>query len=511
MDYRVHTEDVRQFHESAARVRIVCAPARTSKSWATGHDSVVEGLPTFEQDKGRWKPQQTRLSWIIGPDYPTNKEFQYVWDQVVEGPIKDFGTIESASNSPNQGNMRIVMRFANSKHGKYVRSIWEGKSSTNERSLQGEQPDFVCLSEAAEHPEKIWSRYVGTRYGRAVLPTTPKNHALWIKDMIELGKIDNQLSMESFEFTPEANPTYDWERFWLEHQKAESRTTGGRIEYRPADLFGTFNQNEHHCLHDHCNAFKDAFFAEQFLGQWTLYEARVLPFRVIEGPNGEPPHVLTQDPVELEDAKWFWSFDYGYRDEFVGLLWCMLPGGELVILDEIYESEMTEQVIMERVRAVERRYHDPRMEFYVGDPKRPNVEGLLNSVGLPVYGGSKNTLCDRELGKKLLISKLSTDPETNRPGLYVHARCRKLIREWQELRYKEGARDENAPTALAGNDHGYDAARYGIVASQWMKPKPLRNWRVDFEKHLKWRNRRRIPPNHPLVGSGPVISQNGGW
>jgi hypothetical protein len=204
--------------------------------------------------------------------------------------------------------------------------------------LQGEQPDVVTLSEAAEHPEKIWTRYIGTRYGLAILPTTPKNHALWLKDMIDLGVRNPELSMESFEFTPEANPIYDWERFWIEHQKAESRVDGN-IAFRPKSRTGTFTDNKHNCLELQCRAYGDPFFAEQFLGQWTLYEARVLPFRTEAGPRGEPPHVVQFDPEITNGGKWFWSFDYGFRDEFVGLLWCMGYDETLFISDEIYESE----------------------------------------------------------------------------------------------------------------------------------------------------------------------------
>jgi hypothetical protein len=109
-------------------------------------------------------------------------------------------------------------------------------------------------------------------------------------------------------------------------------------------------------------------------------------------------------------------------------------------------------------------------------------------------------MSDRELGKQLLVSALSTDPATNRPKLFLSHRCKHTIREWQSLRYREGSRDENSLTAFKGSDHAYDAARYGIVAATWIDPPRRRNWMREHEKHLRWRNRRRIPERN-LVGS----------
>jgi hypothetical protein len=100
LKYEPRTQDVWDFHNSKARVRIICAPARTSKSWASGQEISYQGLPLFEKRKGKWMPIQDRLSWIVGPDYNTNKEFQYVYQNIVEGPLRARADRVGSQHSP---------------------------------------------------------------------------------------------------------------------------------------------------------------------------------------------------------------------------------------------------------------------------------------------------------------------------------------------------------------------------------------------------------------------------
>ena len=75
MGYEIFADEVKAFHESKARRRIMCAPARSSKSYSAFPEVVYRALPH--------RPLLGSLQWLVGTDYPTNKEWQYVWKSLV--------------------------------------------------------------------------------------------------------------------------------------------------------------------------------------------------------------------------------------------------------------------------------------------------------------------------------------------------------------------------------------------------------------------------------------------
>jgi len=239
MDYKMYADEVVAFHKSEASIRIPTAPARSSKSYSAAPEVVYRALPH--------RPLLGSLQWLVGTDYPTNKEFQYVWKWLVEErerwtmgghPI----VIEKAHNNPQNGNMIIVIDWGKDKKYGRAKAIIEGKSSTNERALQGEHVTQCVLSEAAEHDRRIWEKYLSTRSTWAIFPTTPKPHAEWLHEMCEIGEKDPSLSIESFVFPYWANPYYDEDRYKREEKKAARRAESGKAEDDPyfAEQFHPF-------------------------------------------------------------------------------------------------------------------------------------------------------------------------------------------------------------------------------------------------------------------------------
>lgn len=428
-NYGVHAQQVADFHRSEQSVRIVSAPARTSKSISTAADTLAYVLPT--------DPPTDSLHWLIGPTYPTNKEFFYLhdWlcvDKVLQDPTIE---IETARKNASNGDMLIVLRHS-VPGAPATRAVIQGMSSTNEKALQGEEVTTATLSEAAEHPVHVYDKYLSTRCWKTNLPTTPKPHAEWIRQMIEHGEQDAGLGIDSFTFPADANPLYNWERYHQAERKARLRSVTGQ-------------------------AADDPWFAEQFLGQWVYYTGRALPFDPIR-------HVLPRDFEGMESCLKFVSVDYGYRDDSVALFWAVHPSGLLVVFDEIYEAQLDTHAFVEKV--------DARLDswgfaidYAVGDPSRPEVEKLIREAGLPVYNhGSKNALRDRAAGHRRLVDLLTEGPIRAVPGLLVHERCTNTITEWKHLRYREGATNEYGTNALEGKDHAFDAARYGVMS----RPQP---------------------------------------
>ena len=431
MGYEIFAEEVKAFHESDAHIRIPTAPARTSKSYSAAPEFVFRALPH--------KPLLGSLQWIVGTDYQTNKEFQYVWKWLVEERERwTMGgkqiSITKAQNNPQQGNMIIVIDWGVGPHGR-AKAIIEGKSSTVERSLQGEHVTQCCLSEAAEHHRRIWEKYLSTRSTWAIFPTTPKPHAAWLHELVELGEKDPSLSIAPFTFPPHANPYYDHERFRREEKKAARRSPTGKAE-------------------------DDPYFAEQFLGRWVYYTGKVLPFGA--------QNCVKLDERWLDDAKIFVSTDYGYSDACVALFWAVLPSGALLIWDEVYERLLTTHEFVERI---EDKLRGRKPNYVCGDPKQPQVARYMQDYGMSVIDLDKKAQADRAVGHRRLVDLLSVDPARGHPMLFVaEDRCPRTLTEWNHLRYREGMKNEYSDAALEGDDHAYDAARYGVMTRPTVTP-----------------------------------------
>jgi hypothetical protein len=415
----------KRFHQSDAAVRIVTAPARGSKSYSAAPEVVAFAMPT--------EPLTGSLQWLVGVDYPTNKEFQYVWKYIVEQKHLWPGIkIEKAINNPSNGNMIISLNHGRDKKGNICRAVIEGKSSSNERSLQGEHVTNCVLSEAAEHPQVIFDKYLSTRCWKSIFPTTPKPHGEWIRNMADKGRENPDMGIESFEFSRYANPRYDHDQFARAKRLAEMNTESG-------------------------NAEDDPFFAEQFLGRWVYYTGRVLPFDPLH-------HVVDVDMGWIAGCPSYVSVDYGYEDGCVALFWALHPSGALLIWDEIYERHMTTpDFVTAIVEKLDRSRMITSLKYVCGDPKQPQVAEYMQRNGLPVTPINKRFQADRALGQRRLIDLLQRDPDTKHAGMYVGRNCERTISEWKTLHYREKNQSEYGPSAFVGADHAFDAARYFVT------------------------------------------------
>jgi hypothetical protein len=463
MGYDWHAEKVKDFHRSQAPIKIITAPARGSKSFSAAPEVVVTAITPTE-------PRTSSLTWLVGTSYDSNKEWDYVWDYIVERRERwraELGTpldILKATNNASNGSLQIVIDMGKSKgQTERCKAVIRGMSSSNEKALQGEHVTKAVLSEAAEHPETIWTKYISTRYSEAILPTTPKPHAEWLHKLIEQGEKDPSLGIEHFHFPKEANPLYDHAKFAREEKMAASRSPTGKPE-------------------------DDPYFAEQFLGLWVYYTGMVLPF----DPNR---HVVELDPAWLDHCRLFISTDYGYEDACVALFWAQMPSGALLIFDEIYERHLTTPEFVDKIERKLGKRRD-QLDYACGDPKQPQVAHYLRHYGLNTINVNKRAQADRATGHRRLVDLLSDDPERGHPMLYVADCCPKTIAEWKHLRYREGFRNEYGTTAMLGADHAFDAARY--LATTMPTPPEERqeeNWQVTVARQL--RHERRTSHHDP--------------
>jgi len=440
MGYEFYADEVKAFHESEARSRIVAAPARSGKSYSAAPEVVFRALPH--------EPLLGSLQWLIGTDYATNKEWQYVYKALVEERERwTMGgktiNIEKAQNNPTNGNMLIVIDWGRGKHGR-AKAIIEGKSSTNEKALQGEHVTQWVQSEAADHDRRIWEKYGRTRSTWAIFPTTPKPGAEWLREMVEMGEKDPSLSIDSFTYPPHANPLYDHELFTREQKIAARRSPTGRAE-------------------------DDPYFAEQFLGHWVYYTGMVLPF----GAQNR----VTLDEGWLDHCPLYVSVDYGYSDACVALFWALLPSGALLIWDEIYSQQLLTHEFVEQIEKKIAGRED-QVSYFCGDPKQPQVARYMSDFGLNVIDVDKKAQADRAVGHRRLVDLMSVDPDTGHPMLFVaEDRCPKTTVEWKHLRYRDKISNEYGVSSLEGEDHAFDAARYFVMTRPTpAKERPERDW-----------------------------------
>ena len=464
--YEVHDPEVARFHASMAKTKIASSPARTSKSYAGWKDVLPDVF--YHGARAQREPDiETQRIWIVAPNYDLAKEFDYAWEDLVERrEVLGFDyEIKKASKTPAQGNMLIHLHWGKNSHGQDVDTIITVKTAANEKTLQSEEIDIAILSEAARLPEIVWSKYLSTRVGRSVWPTTPDIEASWIYKEIERGKLNPGLKIESFQFTPKANPRYNYERYWIEHQKAELRSNPSAELTMPRDDKTVPSaDNGHDCFDPlvECGAMKDSGFAEQFGGLWTFHRGRVVPIRTSVSPRGEPSHIVQTDQEWYKWCDVHVAFDYGYTDPAVAGFWLVGPQ-QVVLRRSIYERGLTPDDFAERVdRILSENEWKGRVTRYVGDPKKPEVCETFRRRGLPIWDMDKNAQADRKAGHLELMNFLATNPNTGEPFMMIHACNLEVIEEWSTLRYNDKVRDPTATSALIGRDDAYDMSRYFV-------------------------------------------------
>ena len=448
MGYEMFADEVKAFHESEAHTRIVAAPARSGKSYSAAPEVVHRAMPH--------RPLVSSLQWLIGTTFETNKEWSYVWEKLIDERERwTMGgktlNIEKAQNNPQNGNMLIVIDWGRGPYGR-AKAIIEGKSSTNEKALQGEHVTQWVQSEAADHDRRVWEKYGAQRSTWAIFPTTPKPGAEWLRDLVEMGEKDPSLSIDSFTYPPHANPLYDHALFVREKKKAANRSPTGRAE-------------------------DDPYFAEQFLGHWVYYTGMVLPF----GAQNR----VQMDDAWLESCQIYISCDYGYSDACVALFWALMPSGAFLLYDEIYSRKMLTHEFVEQI-AKKLEGHESQLVYATGDPKQPQVADYMNRYGLNVIDVDKKAQADRAVGHRRLVDLMSVDPGTNHPMLFVaEDRCPKTVTEWKHLRYREKMSDEYGASAFDAkcDDHAYDAARYfAMTRPTTAREAPGRDWLAEAQR-----------------------------
>ena len=455
LDYKVHHEQVREFHNSTARVKVCSAPRRSTKSYCSAKD-VLSTILTPD----------TR-TWIVGPNYSlAEKEFRYIHQDLV---LK--------RNQIGLPKPKICLTNARS-GALYIKFPWgsivEGKSADNPESLLGEAVDAVIYSEAAQLERHIRERYVQptviTKKGTEIIPTTPDQGGEWVHELVELGQREDFPEIESFHWDITANPIYDREEF-----------------ERAKKFYGA----------------DSPVFREQYLGEWVFYGGRVFPTFSENLHIISPFHIPSDWPVIR-------GIDFGNRDPFV-TLWCAVgPENELYFFNEYYCREG--KSIREHALHIKAESARMRISRTVGDPSaKQSIEDMCME-GVPTIQGNN----DRNAGRMRLLEymALSEDgvapwpiqnlPEryTRKkwPRMYIFSTMKETLREMRYYRWKESAKREGDREKTEGEDHAMDTMRY--IAME--RPSPFKTApRVaanSFQGHMNRMKNERMKSSYLRYG-----------
>jgi hypothetical protein len=514
LGYEVREQAVADFHNSTARTKIISCPARTSKSYAGWKEALPDiFIPGIEL--ARTGDAESMLCWIVAPNFDLAKEFDYAWSDLVsrKDTVGFDYELGRCTNVVRQGHMEITIVWGKNKAGDDVTSRVVVKSAANEKSLQSEQVTVAILSEAARLDPVVWRKYLSTRCTRSIWPTTPDIQAAWIWEHIESGKKEPTLGIESFHFTGNANPKYDWHNYWTEHAKAESLVDGQIVTLPDNPNAPPSKTNGHDCFDElvGCKAQKEDGFAEQFCGRWVFHRGRVVPLREQVSEAGAPAHVIDYDPDWASHAIFTVACDYGFVDHSVAGFWMTGPDEQIILRRCVYESGLTADQFVD---AIEREWmwmnerfglHRARAHRYLGDPKKPEVESILKRRGLPIYHVDKLAQADRNAGHLQLMTYLATDIRTGQPRMHVHRDCKAVINEWRVLRRSERVKNEGSTASLVGSDDAYDMARYFVQSRPHGKMQVVSDTDFDRARRLVIREqqKRRMPtvPTHSGVGT----------
>lgn len=440
-DINVPVSDIQQkFIESSARFKVFRAARRVGKSKTAADASMAQIL--LPNTRG----------WIVGPTYDlAEKEFRYILDYLFR-MHKKFGLPRPTAvrDNPKAGELYIKTPWGSEVHG---------KSADRPLSLVGEENDWIILSEAAQHKEDTWSRYLRptlvTRKGTAIIPTTPDLQGFWLYEL---------------------------------EQKIEAWRAGGDDAW---ELFTCAAWDCDHFPEDEIAAAKrdmgEDEFAEQIGGEWRFHTGRVY--------KSYKPSVHLIDSFKIPKSwKVRAGIDYGLRDATCVEYQAESPDGDFYFCDEYYSSDRPTETHVSFIKHLEYKYS---MVGRVADHHALGAQLRVDwaRLGIPTLPVTTNIKGRRDRFLSYLDERPDRYPfhirrEGGSPGTYPRLfifrdKCPNLARELLFLRWKEGQKKEGSYGDTVGDDHAIDAAEYAHTLAT----------KTQYSSGKQKRKRRRTPVN----------------
>lgn len=432
LGYRPHNAQ-KMVHASHARNRVVAAGRRVGKSEVGAAELDVEAVRTkhclaYLEDKGI-----RREFWIVGPEYTdSEKEFRKHYNALkkMDAPFDKPGTYYDA----HSGDMQLSMYG-----GKY---LVLGKSAKHPERLVGEGLSGVIMAEAAKQKEVTWTKYIRPTLadfnGWSLHSSTPEGKN-WFYELFMRGKDPNNTEWESWRFGSWRNPYV----YPMGASPQGLRMLREALDNRIAidDRLRNDSKVDPEIISLMLDLSQETF-NQEIAADFTEFAGRV--FKLFD----EDVHVTDDEPSG--PGTFYAAVDYGFTDPFVWLLIFEDYRGNVIVVDELYETGLS---IDDAARMVHERHLDDNVVQFFPDPASPSdtlaLERHLKIRAGRDTGGERNIRLRyiREALKDLNPHLPEGDPERF-PKLRVHRRCGNLIREMLDYRYPSTRRE----SALVGNN-----------------------------------------------------------
>lgn len=343
-----------------------------------------------------------RLVWYVAPTYRMAKEL--VWEE-----LKDAIPDEMIANK-NESELSITI--------KGCRSKIVLKGADNPDSLRGKGLDFVLFDEVADIISQTWFKVIrpalADKQGRALFIGTPKGYD-WFYDLYMYGL--NNEDWESFSYTTAQGGNV------TESELEYARATMSKKEYEQ-EFEASFEtlSNTVYSSFSRLGNVDIGVEDDEDLPIYIGMDFNVCPMTCVIGNRiGDQLHIF--DEIEIMN---------GNTEEICEEIKRRYPGRKVIIApDPSGKSRKTSSPIGQTDFTIIRSYG-----FKIIAPnKAPLVVDRINEV---------NAMCENASGVR---------------RLFIHPRCKKLIKCLDGLTYKEGT---SQPDKKLGLDHFPDGLGYLI-------------------------------------------------
>jgi hypothetical protein len=422
-----------------------------------------------------------REFWTVGPNYSdAEKPFRVFWDKcrALGIPFDKPGSYYSLEG----GDMTV--------------SCWDGafiysaKSAAIPERLVGEGLSGVHMEEAAKQKEIVWLQMIqptlGDFKGWAKFTTTPEGKN-WYYDLHMKALQPENLGWNAYRLPSWYNPhVHD------EPTIDQDVRTLARVMYENPHLTSFEIVRELGLVIDsqivqYANDNTLATFQQEYAAEFTDFVGRVFK------EFNEETHTRLL-PFHEEDSWETVAFvDYGYRNPNVWLLAQIGPWGEINIVDELYQSDLTPSEFAEEI--LRRGLCPDRLTSFYPDPASPGdtatLENIFRKAGKRARaeghtGGEldnrlnlirlafKNRIPDNDLNALNWYSGpadgVGRPKDKMRPQMMISTKCPNTIRECIDYRYPK-TKTEEAETStkrfespMKKDDHCPEAIGRGLAS-----------------------------------------------
>jgi hypothetical protein len=512
-----------QVLDSVARHRVWCAGRRTGKSEMGGHVLLPPALTTKAVASEWLKKGKRREFWIVGDEYVTaDKEFRVLWHLIKHlGIPMDRGSHHSADGK----NQSIL-------------SLWDGaffvatQSAKYPDNLVGEALCGVLMVEAAKSKPSTWMKYIRPMLndyrGWSLHTSTPegKNH---FHEKFERGQDPNDPDWESWRMPAWRNPFV----YPQETKDTHVKYLLQQMEDNPGASPHLIAMRENLIIDSEILALLSELslelFKQEVAADFTEFVGQVFK------DYDEEYHVgtLKFNP----DWETYAAVDYGFTNPNVWLLVQLGPWGEINVLAEVYQPNLTaDEFADEIIRRKTREgvpFNPPGLRIFYPDPADPmSSKTLSDKLKITSAGGTggevnvRINLIRQSLKKGRIDYAASELTESNsqkwRPQLMIDRSCTGLRNDMLAYRYPE--RKEDAETSrdrfelpLKKDDHGPEAlgrffmGRFGPGALTASAGTRVR--KANITRRAGSRNHAQYPParGKPLAAMRPTKSGYPEW